>query len=70
LDREALGMSDELTTKEALTQALFLALTAPDQDRVNMAVELAETFAFELSQHEVEQCKRDAMKRAELQKKR
>jgi hypothetical protein len=50
-----------MTNAQALTQALVLALTAPDDLRANKAAELAESIAQGLNSDQVEQCKLDAL---------
>ena len=51
----------KMTQSQALTQALILALIAPDDKKAQQASELAENLAFGLSIDEVEQCKFDAL---------
>ena len=51
----------KMTQSQALTQALILALTAPDDQKAQKASELAEQIAFGLSIDEVEQCKNAAL---------
>ena len=46
---------------EALTQALFLAITAPTDKKANQAVKLAEQLSIGLAEHEVELCKENAL---------
>ena len=50
-----------MTQTQALTQALILAITAPDDDRANQAATLAEKIASGLDFSQVEQCKADAL---------
>jgi hypothetical protein len=50
-----------MTQSQALTQALILALTAPDDLRANKAAELAESIAQGLNSDQVEQCKANAL---------
>jgi len=50
-----------MTQSQALTQALILALIAPDDKKAKQASELAENLSFGLSIDEVEQCKFDAL---------
>jgi hypothetical protein len=50
-----------MTQTQALTQALILAITAPDDDRANQAARLAESIAQGLNSDQVEQCKLDAL---------
>jgi len=50
-----------MTQTQALTQALILAITAPDDDRANQAARLAESIAQGLNADQVEQCKLDAL---------
>jgi hypothetical protein len=51
---------------EAVTQALFLALTAPDEARSQKAAKLAEDLASYLSAVEIEAAKADALERANM----
>ncbi len=46
--------------KEALTHALILGITAPN-DRLQEVMEIAQTIADKLSDEEVEQCKQEAI---------
>ena len=50
-----------MTNSQALTQALILALTAPDDVRATQASNLAESIAQGLDFDQVEQCKADAL---------
>jgi hypothetical protein len=50
-----------MTNAQALTQALVLALTAPDDSRATQAAQLAESIAQGLNAKQVEQCKLDAL---------
>lgn len=50
-----------MTQTQALTQALILAITAPDNDRAIQAVRLAESIAQGLDSVQVEQCRADAL---------
>lgn len=50
-----------MTQTQALTQALVLALIAPDDDRANQAANLAEKIAKGLDFEQIEQCKADAL---------
>lgn len=50
-----------MTNSQALTKALVLALTAPDDDRATQAAELAESIAQGLNAKQVEQCKLNAL---------
>jgi len=50
-----------MTQTPALTKALILAITAPDDDRANQASDLAESIAQGLDFDQVEQCKLDAL---------
>ena len=50
-----------MTQTQALTQALILALTAPDDSRATQAAELAESIAQGLNADQVEQCKANAL---------
>jgi len=51
---------------EAVTQALFLALTAPDEARSQKAAKLADDLASYLSAVEIEAAKADALERANM----
>ena len=50
-----------MTQTQALTKALILAITAPDDDRAHHAARLAESIAQGLNSDQVEQCKLDAL---------
>ena len=50
-----------MTQTQALTKALILAITAPDDDRANHAARLAESIAQGLNSEQVEQCKENAL---------
>ena len=50
-----------MTQTQALTQALILAITAPDDDMAHHASRLAESIAQGLNHAKVEQCKADAL---------
>jgi hypothetical protein len=50
-----------MTQTQALTQALILAITAPDDDRAHHASRLAESISQGLNAKQVEQCKSDAL---------
>ena len=51
-------MSNSISSQnEALTQALFLAITAPNETMAAKAIEMAEELQAGLSQTEVEDCK-------------
>ena len=50
-----------MTQSQALTEALYLALTAPDDYKAMKATHLAIEFAQRLNDAEVEQCKADAL---------
>ena len=46
--------------KEALTHALILGITAPE-DKLEEVAHIAQEIAYRLSDKEIEQCKKDAM---------
>jgi hypothetical protein len=50
-----------MTQTQALTKALILAITAPDDDRAHHAARLAESIAQGLNSDQVEQCKENAL---------
>ena len=50
-----------MTQSQALTEALYLALTAPDEYKAMKATHLAIEFAQRLNDAEVERCKLDAL---------
>ena len=54
-------MGDGMTQTQALTKALILAITAPNDEKANQASNLAETIAHGLTFDQVEQCKADAL---------
>ena len=51
-----------MTQSQALTKALILALTAPDDQKAEQASNLAEQIAQGLTKKQVNQCKQDAIK--------
>jgi hypothetical protein len=51
-----------MTQTQALTQALILALTAPNDAKSKQASDLAEQFAYGLTKNQVEKCKKAALK--------
>lgn len=59
-------MNTPMNLTEAVTQALFLALTAPDEARSQKASKLAEDLASYLSHVEIEAAKADALERANM----
>ena len=54
-----------MTQTQLVTQALVLALCAPDDEKMHKAARLAEHFSRGLDHAEVEQCKADALVAAE-----
>jgi hypothetical protein len=50
-----------MTNTQALTQALILAITAPDDFKAQKAIQLSEELAMRLNSSEVDQCKADAL---------
>jgi len=50
-----------MTNSQALTQALILAIIAPDDLRAQQAIDLSEELAQRLNSAEVDQCKADAL---------
>lgn len=50
-----------MTNTQALTQALILAITAPDDFKAQKAIQLSEDLAMCLNSAEVDQCKADAL---------
>ena len=54
-----------MTKNQLLTEALVLALRAPDDEKMQKAAILAEYFSQGLDKTEVEQCKADALVAAE-----
>ena len=53
-----------MTTQSALTQALLLALLAPDQERADRATALAESIAQDCTPKQIATAKRNASKLA------
>jgi len=51
-----------MSTTEALTRALILVITAPDQQRADRAIALAESISAGCSAKQVAQAKRNASK--------
>ena len=52
---------DRMTQSQALTQALILALIAPNDEKATQASDLAESIAQGLDFDQVEQCKANAL---------
>ena len=50
-----------MTQTQALTQALILAITAPDDFKAQKAIQLSEELAMRLNSAEVDQSKADAL---------
>jgi len=50
-----------MTNTQALTQALILAITAPDDVKAQQAIQLSEDLVMRLNSAEVEQCKADVL---------
>lgn len=50
-----------MTKTQLLTEALVLAICAPDDEKMQQAALLAEYFSQGLDETEVEQCKADAL---------
>jgi len=50
------------TPAELVTRALIMALTAPDAERAQECADLAEYWAQELTDEQVEACKEEAMR--------
>jgi hypothetical protein len=50
-----------MTQIEALTQALFLAITAPTDKKADKAIKLAEKLSNGLTEYEVQLCKENAL---------
>ena len=50
-----------MTQTQALTQALVLAITAPDDQKAQMAIDLSLELAMRLNDADVERCKADAL---------
>lgn len=50
-----------MTQIQALTQALVLAITAPNDEKAQMASDLAEQIAHGLTVKQVNQCKKKAL---------
>jgi len=51
-----------MSTTTALTRALILAITAPDQARADRAIALAESIGANCTKRQVAQAKRNAAK--------
>ena len=52
-------------TQDAVTLALFLALTAPTDQKARKAAALAESLAVNLSERDIKNCKRRALRQAD-----
>lgn len=50
-----------MTQSQALTQALVLAITAPDDQKAQMAIDLSIELAMRLNAADVEKCKANAL---------
>jgi hypothetical protein len=50
-----------MTQNEALTKALFLAITAPTDKKANHAIKLANELSIGLTEYEIELCKENAL---------
>ena len=50
-----------MTQTQALTQALVLAITAPDDQKAQMAIDLSIELAMRLNATDVEKCKANAL---------
>lgn len=50
-----------MTNTQALTQALILAIIAPDDFKAQKAIQLSEDLAMRLNSAEVDQCKANAL---------
>ena len=57
--------TDTQDAQDAVTQALYLALIAPDDSRAMRAVALADSILHLLTEANIEQAKRDAWQRAQ-----
>ena len=55
-------MPAKMSTTQALTRALILAITAPDQARADRAIALAESISAECTAKQIAQAKRNAVK--------
>jgi len=53
------------SVEKAVTLALALAVTAPDEEKAKMATKMAEELAVGLDELTVERCKRDALRLVE-----
>jgi hypothetical protein len=58
---KTISKGDRMTQSQALTQALILALIAPNDEKATQAARLAESIAQGLNSDQVEQCKLDAL---------
>jgi hypothetical protein len=61
LEFDTAKRGDGMTQTQALTQALILALIAPNDEKATQASDLAESIAQGLNSDQVEQCKLDAL---------
>jgi hypothetical protein len=59
-------MAEKLEQREALTEALVLALNAPTEEQAHRASELAERIAAGMDPVAVERAKADAMERVDV----
>lgn len=54
-----------MTQSQAFTKALILAIVAPDDDKAQLAIELAQSLSIGLTKKTVDQCKKQAMQALE-----
>jgi hypothetical protein len=58
---KTISKGNRMTQSQALTQALVLALIAPNDEKANQASDLAESIAQGLDFDQVEKCKANAL---------
>lgn len=61
LSGQSFNIGEKMTQIEALTQCLVLAITAPTDEKAQMASDLAEKIAQGLTKKQVNQCKKKAL---------
>ena len=67
LSGQSFDIGEKMTQIQALTQCLVLAITAPSDEKAQMASDLAEQIAKGLTIKQVNQCKKKALELLEGQ---
>ncbi len=61
LQRQQFNIGHKMTQLQALTQCLVLAISAPTDEKAQLASDLAEQIALGLTKKQVNQCKKKAI---------